>query len=299
MSVFETDSRLPFTAGIVAVLVALGGAVAAVLGAVFTPVSVFTFLYITAALAACIAAGWIIWRTYGYVRSSYALDRNAFVIRWGNLREVIPMADIQRVIAATDLTDGLRFRRFPLPGWWRGEGRHPALGRITFYATDALQNQVVIITPERSYAISPYDVEAFLDAFNARYDMRPTQLVAYSRVEPAYMQWKFWRDRAAHALLLAATLAHLGLIALATTRYPSAPVQIPLHFDAAGVVDRVGVRAQMFTPVFAASILLLLGVAAGLIVYARNERGLSYLMWGGGAAIQLMFAIAVITIAFG
>jgi membrane protein YdbS with pleckstrin-like domain len=298
MSVFETDSRLPFTAGIIAVLLALGGAAAAIIGAVFTPVSVITFLYIAAALVLCVAAGIVAWHIYGYVRSSYALDRNAFVIRWGNLREVIPMADIQRVIAATDIADGLVFRRFPLPGWWRGAGRHPALGRITFYATENLQNQIVIITPERSYAISPYDAEAFLDAFNARYDMRPTQLVAYNIVEPAYHKWAFWRDRAAHALLLAMLAAHLGLIALATARYPSVPVQIPLHFDAAGVVDRVGARAQMFTPVFAASILLLLGIGAGLFVYARSERGLSYLLWGGGAAVQAMFVIAVLTISF-
>lgn len=298
MSVFETDSRLPFTAGVIAILAMLGGAAAAVIGAVLTPISLVTFLYIVVALLLVVVTAYVAMQLPGYLRSSYALDRNALVIRWGGLREVVPMADIQRVIAATDLADGLRLRRFPLPGWWQGKGSHPALGRLYFYATEGLQNQIVVITPERNYVISPYDSEGFLDAFNARFDMRPTQHVVYSRMEPRYMTWKFWRDRAAHLLLLTMVVAHLGLVALATGRYPAAPAQIPLHFDAAGVVDRVGPRTQMFAPMLVAAILLLLGIAAGLLAYLRRESSLAYLLWGGGVAVQLMFAVAILTIAF-
>lgn len=298
MSVFETDSRLPFTAGIVAIVAVLGGAAAAVLGAIFTPVSLITFLYILITLLLLALAIYIASQLPGYLHSSYALDRNALVIRWGGLREIVPMAEIQRVIAATDLTDGLRLRRFPLPGWWRGQGRHPALGKLFFYATDGLQSQLVIITPDRNYVISPYDAEGFLDAFNARYDMRPTQQVLYSRVEPHYMSWQFWSDHAAHFLLLFMLLAHLGLVALATGRYPSAPAQIPLHFDAAGIVDRMGPRTQIFAPVFVGTVLLLLGIAAGIFVYARRERGMAYLLWGGGVAVQAMFVVTIVMIAF-
>jgi len=298
MSVFETDSRLPFTAGIVAMLAVLGAMIASILGAVLTPVSIITFIYILIATALLPLMVMIGWQTTGYVRSSYALDRNALVIRWGDVREIVPMADIQRVIAATDIIDGLHFRRIPLPGWWHGAGHHPALGRLIFYSTEGLQNQIVVITPDRNYVISPYDADAFLDAFNARFDMRPTQHITYSHMQPQYMNWWFWRDRTAHLLLLVMLIVHFGLVALATGRYPTAQAQIPLHFDAAGLVDRVGPRTQIFIPVIAGTVLLLLSTVAGLLIYARRERGLAYLLWGGNMAVQVMFAIAVFTIGF-
>jgi len=93
-------------------------------------------------------------------------------------------------------------------------------------------------------------------------------------------------------------LAHLGLVALATGRYPSAPAQIPLHFDAAGIVDRIGPRTQIFAPVLVGTVLFLLSIAAGMLVYTRKERGMAYLLWGGGVAVQAMFVVAIVTIAF-
>lgn len=298
MSVFETDSRLPFTAGIIAIIASVGGAVAAVIGAFLTPVSIVTFLFVLVTLLLLVLAGWMGWQLVGYVRSSYALDRNAFVIRWGPIREIVPMADVQRVIAAADIADGLRFRRFPLPGWWRGSGRHPALGKLEFYATEPLSNQIVVITPERNYVISPYDAEAFLDSFKARFDMRPTQPVSHSRAAPGFLSWHFWRDRAAHILLIAAIALNLGLFGLSMARYPSAPAQVPLHFDAAGIPDRVGPRTQLFTPAFVALALLTVSIALGVALYARKERLLAYLLWGGNAAVQAMFAVAAVTIGF-
>jgi Bacterial PH domain/Protein of unknown function (DUF1648) len=298
MSVFETDSRLPFTAGIIAIIASVGGAVAAVIGVFLTPMSIVTFLFMLITLVLLALAGWMGWQLVGYVRSSYALDRNAFVIRWGPVSEIVPMAEVQRVIAAADISDGLRFRRFPLPGWWRGSGRHPALGRLEFYSTEPLSNQIVVITPERNYVISPYDAEAFLDSFKARFDMRPTQPVAYSRAAPGFLSWHFWRDRAAHALLVAAIALNLGLFGLSMARYPSAPAQVPLHFDAAGIPDRVGPRTQLFTPAFVALALLIISIALGVTLYARKERLLAYLLWGGSAAVQAMFAVAAMTIGF-
>ncbi len=298
MSLFDADSRLPFSSGILAIIVSAAGAIAAVAGAFLSPVSAITFLFVLAALGLGVLALWLGWQLYGYMTASYAIDRNAFVIRWGLMREIIPMGNVQRVIAASDLEKGLTLRRIPLSGWWRGVGSHPALGAVHFYATEALARQIVIVTPDRNFVVSPYDREAFLDAFRARIELKPTQPVLYSRVMPGLLSWEFWEDRVAHFLLFLAFLINLGLFGIGLSRYPSAPVQVPLHFDAVGLPDRFGPRSQLFAPAYVALALMIVCVALGAVLYARKDRYLAYLLWGGSVVIQALFVVSMITIAF-
>jgi hypothetical protein len=298
MSVFDTDSRLPFTSGVIAIAAAIGGAMAAIIAAALLPLSGLTFVFVLFALSLLGLSGWLGYALYGYLRSSYAIDRNAFVVRWGASRVIVPMGDIQRVFPADELADGLQLRRFPLAGWWRGAGRHPALGALEFYSTQPVANQIVVVTPDRNFVVSPYDTEAFLDAFKARFDMQPTQPVQFSQSAPAFLEWAFWRDRVAHVLLIAAFALNLGMFGVSLARYPSAPAQVPLHFNATGVADRLGSRTQMFTPAIVGLILLTASAGLGVLLYVRRERLLAYLLWGGSVAVQAMFAVAAFTVAF-
>jgi hypothetical protein len=75
-------------------------------------------------------------------------------------------------------------------------------------------------------------------------------------------------------------------------------VQIPLHFDAAGMPDRLGPRTQLFAPAFVALSLLIVSAALGTVFYARRDRLLAFLVWGGNAVIQALFVISIVTIAF-
>jgi hypothetical protein len=298
MSVFDTDSRLPFSSGLLALigLVVLG--VATAIGSVLVPISGLTFVFIVVGLISFVSAIWLTWQLYGYLHSSYTIDRNAFVIRWGVMREIVPMGDVQRIIPVTELEKGLKLRRPPLSGWWRGEGSHPALGRMTFYATDGAAKQLVVVTADHNFVVSPYDVEAFLDAFKARFDMQPTQPIVYSRMSPNLVEWVFWRDRVAHGLLLAALALNLGAFGIGLFRFPAVSAQVPLHFDARGIADRLVAKEQLFTPAFIGLALLITSVLFGVALYWRKERLSAYVLWGGSAAVQALFAVAMITIGF-
>ncbi len=298
MSIFETDSRLPFTGGILAILSALIGAAAAAVGIYLAPLSGLTFVLLVLALGFLGVVLWLSWQLYGYLNSSYAVDRNAFVIRWGVTREIIPMGDVQRVIAASEIAQGLRLRRIPLAGWWRGTGAHPALGTVSYYATDAPDKQIVVVTADRNFVVTPYDAEAFLDAFKARFEMQPTQPVVYSRVTPNFLEWAFWSDKIAQFLILAAFALNLGAFGIGLFRFPDVSGQVPLHFDARGMADRLVPRTQLFTPAYVGLALLIISVALGFALYGRKERLLAYLVWGGSMAIQALFAVAIITVGF-
>lgn len=298
MNVFEADSRVAFTSGIVAAIAAVFGALVSAVAAFLVPLSLSTFGFAVAALGLLALAGWLALQAYQLAEASYSLDRNAFVIRWGQQREIVPMGDVQRVIAGEDVAEGLRMFRIPLPGWWFGTARHPALGKIRLYATAPLEQQVIVVTPECSYAVSPYDDEAFLDAFRTRLEMRPTQNVAHARILPPFMTWPIWGDKTALVLLILAIGLNLVTFGLSAGRYPAAPAQLALHFNALGVADRYGDKPQLFVPPVIALITLLVSIGIGLALYRKGEKLAAFILWGGAAAVQAFFFVATVTIGF-
>jgi hypothetical protein len=298
MILFETNARRAVINGIAAIVALVLGIGVVVALAVILPRTIITFFLITLVVAMLIAIIWLGYHTYALAHTSYALDRNSFVIRWGPIREIIPMGDVQRVIAAADLGPNLKLLRVPLPNWWIGSGRHPELGKINFYSNAPLSRQVIIVTPDLSYAISPYDVEGFLEAFRVRFEMGPTQAVRPARLTPRFMGWPIWQDRVAQWLVLIAIALNAVLFAATFARYPALPNQIVLHFDALGAPDRFGGRPLVFAPPIIALQLFVVNFFIALGVYVRGERLAAYLAWGGSAIIQLLFLVATITIAF-
>jgi len=298
MNVFDADSRLAFTSGVLATAVAIFGAIVFATAAVLVPLSALAFLLALAGLALLGCAAWLGYQTYQLASVSYSLDRNAFVIRWGRLREVVPMGEVQRLIAGEDVADELRLLRVPLPGWWFGVGRHPALGKVRFYATGSPDQQIVIVTPECSYVVSPYDDEAFVESFRIRLEMRPTQNVAHARLLPAFANWRIWRDKTALTLLILGIALNLGVFGLSAARFPAAPAQVALHFDANGIADRFGDKSQLFIPPLLGFITLSVSAALGLMLYVKGEALAAFMMWGGSAAIQALFLVAALTLGF-
>ena len=298
MNVFDADSRLAFTSGVIAAGVCAFGAIALIVAAALVPLSLTTWLFIVAALGLLALGAWVGYQSSQLSAASYSLDRNAFVIRWGQTREIVPMGDVQRVIAADDIEKGLRFLRLPLPGWWFGEAHHPTLGNIRMYSTAALSDQVIVVTPERSYSVSPYDAEAFLDAFRTRIEMRPTQNVTHARLLPSYASWPIWNDTVAWVLLILAIAINLVLFGITAGRYPGAPAQLALHFNAAGLADRFGDKSQLFVPAVLGLVTLAIAVGSGLWLYRKGERLAAFLLWGGSAMAQLFFVVAAITLGF-
>ena len=297
MIVFDADSRQALLSGALSIAAALAGTAAAVALAFSLPVSLVTFALALLAAGLLAFAAWAAYQTYSLSHTSYAVDRNSFVVRWGGIREIVPMGDVQRVMPAVDIAGALEFRRLPLPGWWSGEGRHPELGRVRLYATAPLDQQVVIVTPGTCYAISPPDLPEFVAAFDVRFRMGPMQAVRAARLSPAVMNARLWREPATLVLLLLPILVNALIFGLAFARYPALQEPIVLHFNAAGAPDRFGQAAQVFGPALIALGLLAVNLLLGLLIY-RLDRLAAYLLWGGNTGIQLLFLVAMITISF-
>lgn len=266
-----------------------------VIRAATRPVDGLTFFAGLFVLGSLIVIGLMGYWISGLVQSAYVLDRNALVIVWGETEHVIPLPQVQRVLLGEEVASRLRFRGIRWPGYWVGYGEIESLGPVLFHATAPLEEQVLLVTPGLAYGISPEDRDGFLRTLQTRMQMGPTQWVEQTSHGPSFARWAFWQDRPAQVLLTGGLVALLALTGLLCFRFPNLPPLIPLHFDALGMPDRLGVRGQIFfLPLIGLIVLTVNGILGGLLY--RRERLAAYLLWGGALTVQVLFWAAVLGI---
>lgn len=293
------DWKPPRTRGLIAGLgIIIGILLVDVLLAVWItrkPVNLLSFalgLLITLSLLAlALVAYWL----YSLVSMRYIVNRNGLVITCGATKQIIPMTSIQQLIPGAGRALEGRMQGIHWPGFWLGHGHLAGLGLTLFYATVPLEEQILVVTPTLTYAISPADKEAFTQAFEARRQLGPLKLWNQESQPARFATWNIWSDRPAHILLGLGLLLAAALFAYLCWRYPGLPATVPLHFDTTGAVDRSGARRSLFVlPVIGLLIWGANGVL-GLILRSR-ERVAAYLLWGGTLLAQVLLGLALSTL---
>ena len=259
------------------------------------PLSIGTFIIGLAVLVSPGLLGLIGYWLYGLARSGYSLDRNALIIHWGPTEQTIPTGQIERVLMGDEVEGHIQFYGGMWPGHCVGYGEVSGAGPALFYATVPPRRQIYVVTPGLTYGISPADRDGFLEALHKRLQMGTTQVVEQSSRRPGFLDWPIWQNRAGMALLAVGLLAVLALIGLLCFQFPALPRRVPLHFDAAGNPDRLGLRGQIFILPLIGLLVLLLNGALGWLAY-RRERVAAYLLWGGAVLVQVLVWTAAIGI---
>jgi len=259
------------------------------------PLTIGTFVISMAVLISLFLLVLIGYWLYGLARSRYMLDRNALVIQWGAVKQIIPTTQIQRVLTGEEIKGNIRFYGGMWPGHWVGYGEVAGAGQTLFYATVPPRAQVYIVTPGLSYGISPADKEGFLASLRKRLEMGPTQLVEQGSLLPGFAHWAIWRDRLGLGMMLASFVILLALVGLLCFYFPALPDTVPLHFGVTGSPDRLGARSNIFIVPLIGLATLLCNGTLGALAY-RRERMVSYLLWGGAALIQILIWKAALDI---
>jgi hypothetical protein len=238
----------------------------------------------------------LVYQTTSCMTLRYRLDRNGITIQWAGTARLVPIRGIQRIVWGRELGGTIvRRRGLRWPGHERGEGAVPSIGRTRFLATAPLVHQLLLVTPGEAIAISPRDPEGFLQAFQSRQELGPNRLVEPAVHRARWITWSLWTDQTARLLLGAALLVNLGLFGYLCARFPSLDIQLPLHFNSLGQVDRIGTKAELFSLPIIGLIILGVNLPLGFLLY-RRERAASYLLWGAAAAAQTLFWLATFSI---
>jgi hypothetical protein len=259
-------------------------------------ISYLTFVWGVAVLVSVPLLLVLAHQTLSCLTLRYYLDRNGVIVRWAGTELAVPIRDIQRILSGRHLGDiVVRRRGLRWPGHERGEGLVPGVGRTRFLATQPVHDQLFLVTPGRAFAISPKDPDGFLKAFGVRRELGPNRLLDRGAHHIPWLSWRIWTDQTAWVLIGAAVIINLGLFGYLCVRFPSLDLQLPLHFNDLGMVDRIGTKMELFTLPIIGLIVLGGNLVLGLGLYLRERAG-SYLLWGAAAAVQALFWLAAFSI---
>lgn len=256
-------------------------------------ISAAKFLAFAAAfLLLAIAAAFAYWSLACFAMS-YALDEEGLSIRWGLIRQFIPLSQIERSVPGREG----RLSEILGVNWWRyhvGRATVPGIGDVLFYSTHQSPWELVyIVTPSGSYAISPENSVRFTTELQRlqRSEAAAAEEAPRQRAEhPLVATYPFWLDRYGQALAVVAVLANVALFGLVFAVYPGLADELNLAFPPLGQADLRPKREVLQIPATALA-LLAVSLAAGLALH-KWERAASYLLLAGAILLQGLFLVA-------
>lgn len=279
-----------------AVLIAWPVGIAALLilataGQPFGLLTLGTSLVVTACLG---IAGMFAYWTYALATLSYALDRNGLVIRWGIVRQVIPLNSIERLVPGTAVgvpqVQGVSWM-----GYHVGHADIARIGDVLFYSTHQTPEQVLyVMTPERNYAISVADPSAFARQIQVRQDLGPTADVAHHVERTLSGLQGFWGDREGWLLAAGGLAVCVAAWLLLAVQFGGLPDTVRVFFPPAEIapLSETNPREILLAIPRAASVVLALDLVAGVLMYTW-DRVVARLALGAGIAVQVAFLVAL------
>ncbi len=244
-------------------------------------------------LAAVLTIVYLGYRTLGAFTLEYWVDRNAVTIVWGLTRQIIPMGQIERIV----VNPKAQPLNGPAPWHWPVAQRRrfstAEFGTINAYGARPLSEQVVLITTGENYSVSPADQQRFLDALQDRFALGPNRILDAELQRPPVWTWPLWRDRAALFLMGAGLLGVLIMFGALTFRYPDLSSDLPMHFDVAGLPDRIAPKSELFTLPIIGLVVWVFNTGVGVWLYRHVQRGGAYLLWFGALTVQGIAGLAL------
>ena len=250
-------------------------------------------IFLVMMLIALIAMGiipWLVYCVYALSRAFYSLEREGVRLHWGLRVEEIPMDVVQWVHSSADLEVSLPLPRMRWPGAVVGVRQFASGEEIEFMACRS-DDLIFIGTPERIYAISPSDSQAFLRAYQRITEFGSLAPLATRSVYPNIVIRQTLNDRLARGLILAGALLNLVVLVWVSLSIPYRS-QLTLGFSNSES-DRVPAVRLLLLP-FLNIVFFLVDLIIGLAFFRRDKRRIySYLLWGSGALTSLLFLIGI------
>ena len=248
--------------------------------------------YLLAALFFALACLFGYW-TFGCWTLRYVLSRNGLAIRWGAIRQIIPLDQIERIVpgrqAPEPAVEGISWM-----GHHVGRARVPRLGEALFYSTHRSRDELVyVVTPDHAYALSVGDHAAFAAALEHVRQEGASLALPHAPERRTLAAQPFWSDHLAQILAAAAVLACAVVFGYIFARYPGLPDTLPLSFPSIGGVSRVAPKSDLLAlPLTALGVLLVNLVLA--VALHTWERMAGYLLLVAAVGLQATFLVGAI-----
>lgn len=235
--------------------------------------------------------------TYSLGTLRYNIDRNALTITWGDIRQMVPLSQVERLVPGRELPN-------PKVSGINWVGHHVGhahveggIGDTVFYSTHrSPQELLYVVTPTQSYALSVEDEVAFAEAVQAQQRLGSLVAVAQGPERMYLAAQPFWEDRTAQMLALGAFATFFALFAYLYQQYPGLPESVALSFPQMSGVTRVASKSELLQIPLTGMGLLLVNLALGFVAHAW-ERMVGYiLLLAAIGAEGILLAAAIIAL---
>jgi len=234
----------------------------------------------------------LVYRMYALQRARYILARDGISIYWGLRREEIPINQVNWVGSADQNKMTLSKPFLRLPGAVLGMHTQADGKPVEFLAARDTK-LVMIVTPDRIFAISPADESEFLRTYRRLSEFGSLAPIQSKSDYPTFLLTRSWADRPARVLIITSAILALVLILWVSLSIPGHPMTaLRLNADGSPVELVPGIRLLLLPVIntffFIADLLL------GLFFYSRADtHSLGYLMWASSALTSLLFSGAI------
>jgi hypothetical protein len=223
--------------------------------------------------------------TYSCHTLRYVVDRNGVIIHWGDIRQTVPMGQIERLVPGRE-APAPRVAGLSWLGHHVGRADVIGIGDTLFYSTHRSPRDVLYLaTPSHAYAISVEDEVTFADELQSFQKLGALVALPQATERVSLAGQPFWHDRYAQALAVAAAVACAAVFGYVFHEYPDLPGSLPLSFPSLGGVTRVASKHELLTIPGTAVGLLLVNLALGFVLHAW-ERMVGYLLFLTALAAQ-------------
>ena len=231
--------------------------------------------------------------TWGCRSMSYVVDRNALSIRWGGLRQIIPLGSIERLIPAGE-AESPRVEGVNWAGHHVGRAQVEDLGEVLFYSTHRSSSDILYVyTPAQTYAISVQDPVFFAQTVQSNQSRGPVFEQRQMVHRRGIAAQTFWQDR--QALLLAGLLiaAFFVVLGYVLETYPGLSRSVPLRFPALGGIVRVTDKSALLDIPRSAAGFLALNLVLAVVLHSW-ERMVGYVLLFAGITLQAVLLVAAV-----
>jgi hypothetical protein len=253
----------------------------------------FAYLWLFIGVVFLIPAGLLIYRIYSLAQGSYSVEREGLRLRWGIRAEDIPLNNIQWIRPVDELGFELQLPVIRWQGAIVGTRETEELGAVEFMAGDT-DHLLLVVTPEKVYAISPEDIRGFLRQFQYISEMGSLTEFPQNSVKPMVFMQKVWADKWPRIFILAGLVLNFLLFVLVSIYIPNRPMA-SLGYDNRGRLAPPGPSdALLLFPVLA-GLAYLIDLAVGFYFYRKDESVVvAYIIWASSVIIPILLILVMV-----
>lgn len=270
------------------------------------PADMLKFILVIVVVGSLPLLAHLLLRTWAAFTLEYWVDRNAVTVRWGQMRQIIPLPNIIQMSMDDDLPIGRpSLLDWPAP-YLRNAGSD---GSLQLFATRAplaalkaggydaaTASHLLLDTADVTYVLSPADPAAMITAIQERHALGPSQVLEPARLRTGRINRLLPQDRLGHWLLVSGLLGVLILFGVLMISFPNLPEVLTVRYNSAGLPEEIGEKGALYRlPIIG---LLAWGIngAAGLGLLMRRQQPAAYMLWGGAIVVQIFSLLALVSL---